>query len=60
MENFLFLVFIILCIFYLFCRSKKSKSEGFGMDNRPFEEDNSLLHRNVWDEVDYIRPELII
>lgn len=30
--------------------------EGFGMDDRPFEPDGSLLHRNPWDDVDYMRP----
>jgi len=30
--------------------------EGFGMDNRPFEPENTLLHMNPWDNVDYQVP----
>ncbi len=34
--------------------------ESFGMDHRPFEPENTLLHRNPWDDVDYIVPKFIV
>jgi hypothetical protein len=33
--------------------------DGFGMDNRPFEPENTLLHRNPWDDVDYRVPSYV-
>ncbi len=30
--------------------------ESFGTDDRPFEPDNTLLNRNPWDDIDYVRP----
>lgn len=49
---------LLLALFglLLYCRIKNKDYEGFGMDNRPFEPENTLLHRNPWDDVDYIVP----
>ena len=51
-------VFLVICIFLLNCYTK-NRSEGFGMDDRPFEPENTLLHRNPWDGVDYQVPSYI-
>ncbi len=41
----------------LACYSRISiKFEGFGTDSKPFEPDNTLLHRNPWDDIEYIVP----
>ena len=47
---------LLICYSGLHIRSV----EGFGMDDRPFEPDNTLLHRNPWDDVDYIKPEFVV
>lgn len=49
---------LLLALFglLLYCYSNHKSTEGFGMDERPFEPENTLLHRNVWDDVDYIVP----
>lgn len=51
------LTLVLLCslILLLYCYNKKSK-EGFGIDNKPFEPENTLLNRNPWDDIDYIVP----
>jgi hypothetical protein len=49
---------LVLLILLLYCYTKKKES--FGMDNRPMEHENSLLHMNVWDNVDYIVPTMVI
>lgn len=35
---------------------KINKKDYFGIDEKPFEPDNTLLHRNPWDDIDYIKP----
>lgn len=52
------LLLVVLFGLLLYCyTSHKNNEEGFGMNNRPFEAENTLLHRNPWDDVDYIVPE---
>ncbi len=46
---------LVGCMLLLICYTKKSR-DGFGVDNKPFEPDNSMLLRNPWDDIDYIRP----
>jgi len=51
----LVLALLVLLVILLACKIKRLP-EGFGMDDRPFEPENTLLHRNVWDDVGYVRP----
>jgi hypothetical protein len=48
---------LITIVLLLSCYLKISiKFEAFGTDNKPFEPENTLLHRNPWDDIDYIVP----
>lgn len=44
-----------LLVLYLWYKPTISV-EGFGRDEQPFEPDNTLLNRNVWDDIDYRTP----
>jgi hypothetical protein len=52
---------VVLSVLLIICYSKKVQinKDGFGIDNRPMEHENSLLMRNPWDEVDYIVPTFV-
>lgn len=50
------LLLLVLFALLLYCYTKKGGSEGFGMNERPFEPENTLLHRNPWDDINYIVP----
>lgn len=45
----------VLLVLYLWYNPTIS-IEGFGRDEQPFEPDNTLLNRNVWDDIDYRTP----
>ncbi len=48
---------LVLLTLLLACYSKVTVPiDGFGVDNKPFEPENTLLHRNPWDDIDYIVP----
>jgi len=49
-------VILLVGILLLLLCYNSHKKESFGVDNKPFEPDNSLLHRNPWDDIDYIVP----
>lgn len=56
MRNYLVLILMILLVWLLRCTQR----EGYGYDNRPMEHENSLLQRNVWDDVDYQVPKFVL
>lgn len=53
----LLLVVLFGLLLYCYTNNKNNNEEGFGMDNRPFDAENTLFLRNPWDDVDYIVPE---
>lgn len=56
-EEYLTLGLLVALVLLLACYSRVTISiDGFGTDNKPFEPDNTLLHRNPWDDIDYIVP----
>ncbi len=60
--EYLTLGLLVVVILLLACRSKISikLAESFGVDNKPFEPENTLLHRNPWDDIDYIVPTFVV
>lgn len=58
--EYLVLAVVVLLILLLACRSKKLDVEAFGMNEKPFEPDNSEVGRNPFDDIDYIRPKFIM
>lgn len=55
-------VLLVLLVALLHCYTSCRQPvymDGFGMDNRPFEPENTLLHRNPWDDVDYRVPSYV-
>ena len=56
-EQILSAVLLVSIILLLNCYLKnKTKREGFSLSNRPMETENSMLHRNPYDHIDYITP----
>ena len=51
--GYLILLFLLIMLFY--CKTHNNY-EYFGVDNKPFEPDNSMLNRNPYDDIDYIVP----
>lgn len=55
------LLLVVLFGLLLYCYTKNKDEpysrERFGTNDRPFEPENTLLHRNPWDDIDYIVPE---
>lgn len=49
---------IVSCVVLLWCYIKKNPccQEPFTLSKKPFEVDNSLLHRNPFDDIDYQTP----
>jgi hypothetical protein len=45
---------IVLLVLLLACNARRK--DGFSLSKKPMEEDNSLLHRNPFDDVDYQTP----
>lgn len=57
--EYLTLGILVGIILLLICYTRISISIGkepFGIDDKPFEPENMLLHRNPWDDIDYIVP----
>jgi hypothetical protein len=50
--DFIIGILVGLILYFMFDINK----EGFGIDEKPFEPDNTLLNRNPWDDIDYIVP----
>jgi hypothetical protein len=47
---------VIIILIYLLL----DKAEGFSLSTKPFEEDNTLLLRNPFDDVDYQTPNFYV
>ncbi len=61
--EYLVLGLLVAVVLLLACYSRisiKLNKEPFGVDNKPFEPENTLLHRNPWDDIDYIGPTFIV
>ncbi len=55
--EYLVLGLVVLLALLLACYYKVNVTiDGFGVDNKPFEPENTLLHRNPWDDIDYVVP----
>ena len=58
-KKILICVLISTTILLLLCYNKKkckSKLENFSLSKKPMEADNTLLHMNPFDNIDYITP----
>lgn len=61
--EYLVLGLLVAVVLLLACYSRisiKLNKESFGIDNKPFEPENTLLHRNPWDDIDYIVPTFVV
>ncbi len=47
-------------IFLILNLLTNNEIEGFGVDEKPFEPDNSAVLQNPWDNIDYIVPRFVI
>jgi hypothetical protein len=59
-------VLMVAIIMLLRCYTNKNKNinrnrrERFSLSNKPMEHDNSLLHRNPYDDIDYVTPTFVM
>lgn len=58
MQDEIFIVILVILVLWLIYQScyKCSPMDSFGMDNKPFEPDNTSIGNNPWDEIQYIKP----
>ena len=57
----IFIILIILIFYYInTIQYHYTKFESFGIDDKPFEPDNTLYHRNPWDDINYIKPTFLV
>jgi hypothetical protein len=59
MLKFALIFILIILLLILNKKNCESKKELFSMSTKPFEVENSLLNRNVWDDIDYQIPVFI-
>ena len=58
--NAAYIVAVVVLVWIILGMLVSSKKEGYGSDNKPFEADNTLLHRNPFDDINYIRPRFVL
>lgn len=54
LKDALVIVFVIMLLCLISCWT--NKREGFSLEKKPFEEDNTLFLRNPYDNIDYVTP----